>query len=169
MSRSPTAAALRTAALHAMPLVLWLALQPGFAAAPGAPGPLADNTPLAQGTNRTCSAAPADSRPLYLRGSMNGWTAQDDFEFLWDCDAWYLNVHLQGEYEFKIADAHWSAGHGWSTPQPGSDARSAGLMLRPDLPGAPAVQARFDGAHTLRVSPAGAQRVLQIQVQHFAD
>ncbi|MFM8665767.1 MAG: alpha-amylase family glycosyl hydrolase, partial [Betaproteobacteria bacterium] len=80
-----------------------------------------------------------------------------------------LNVRLQGAHEFKIADAGWSTVHGWSTPQPGGDVRSAGLTLQPDLPGAPAVHARFDGAHTLRVSPAGAQRMLQIQPQHFAD
>lgn len=137
---------------------------PSHATAPAAAVPN-----LAQGTNRTCSAQPAGSLPLYLRGSMNGWTAQDDFEFLWDCDAWYLNVALQGDHEFKLADGSWSAGHGWSTPQPGGDARQAGLTLRQDVPGAPAVYARFDGAHTLRLQPVGEQRVLQIQSQHFAD
>ncbi|MFM8636707.1 MAG: hypothetical protein ACKOER_03080, partial [Betaproteobacteria bacterium] len=85
MTRSPKAAALWTAALHGMPLVLWLALQPGFAVAQDATGPPAAITNLAQGTNRTCSAAPAASRPLYLRCSMNSWTAQDDFELFWDC------------------------------------------------------------------------------------
>ena len=189
----------RAIPLQATPMLVWLALQAGSAGAQGdtapsplaqpvatpvahaqaptapspatqtLPGPPAAITNLAQGSNRTCSAAPAGSRPLYLRGSMNGWTAQDDFEFLWDCDAWYLNVRLQGEHEFKIADAGWSAGHGWSTPQSGGDVRGAGLTLQIDQPGAPAVHARFDGAHTLRVSPAGAQRVLQIQPQHFAD
>ena len=177
MSRSLTPA-LRAVPLQAIPLVLWSTLQAGSAGAQGdtapsplaqpvatpvahaqaprspspatqtLPGPPAAITNLAQGSNRTCSAAPAGSRPLYLRGSMNGWTAQDDFEFLWDCDAWYLNVRLQGEHEFKIADAGWSAGHGWSTPQAGGDVRGAGLTLQPDLPGAPAVHARFEGAHT---------------------
>jgi glycosidase len=150
-------------------LSLGLMLGTALAQATTAAGPAAAITNFAQGTNRTCSPAPAGSRPLYLRGSMNGWTAQDDFEFVWDCDAWYLNVVLQGEQEFKLADGSWSVGHGWSTPQPGGDARQAGLTLRTDVPGAPAVHARFDGAHTLRVQPVGEQRVLQIQPQHFAD
>jgi hypothetical protein len=44
---------------------------------------------LAQGTNVTCQAAPSQVPPLFLRGGMNGWTAQDDFEFVWDCNAFF--------------------------------------------------------------------------------
>jgi hypothetical protein len=62
---------------------------------------------VAQGTNATCQAAPQAVPPMYLRGTMNGWTAQEDFEFVWDCNAFYLNVKLQGEHEFKLADAKW--------------------------------------------------------------
>ena len=131
--------------------------------------PTAAISNLAQGTNRTCSSAPTGSQTLYLRGSMNGWTAQDDFEFLWECDAWYLNVFLKGEHEFKLADGSWSPGHSWSMPVEGGDPRLAGLVLQPDVPGAAAVHALFEGAHTLRVQPLGERRILQIQAQHFGD
>ncbi|WP_158271690.1 alpha-amylase family glycosyl hydrolase [Limnohabitans sp. 2KL-1] len=124
-------------------------------------------TNLAQGTNVTCTAAPADMLPIYLRGSMNGWTAQDDFEFVWDCNAWYLNVNLQGEHEFKLADAQWRVGHSWSTAQPaaGPDA----LLMAPDKPGVAGAKFRFSGAHTLRLSRQEGHVLLQVQAPHFVD
>ena len=78
--------------------------------------PTAPSINLAQGTNATCQAAPPNVPPLYLRGGMNGWTAQEDFEFVWDCNAFFLNVNLQGEQEFKLADAKWQAGSSWAVP-----------------------------------------------------
>jgi cyclomaltodextrinase / maltogenic alpha-amylase / neopullulanase len=122
---------------------------------------------LAQGTNATCTAAPAGMKPVYLRGSMNGWTAQDDFEFVWDCNAHYLNVNLQGEHEFKLADAQWSAGSSWATPMPGS--AQGELRMAPDKPGVPGAKWAFAGAHTLRLTWQQGQARLQVQPQHFVD
>lgn len=122
---------------------------------------------LAQGTNETCRAAPAGMKPIYLRGSMNGWTAQDDFEFVWDCHAYYLNVNLQGEHEFKLADAQWHAGHSWSSPMPG--ATKDGLLMAPDKPGVPGAKYHFSGAHSLRLTWQGANAQLQVQAPHFVD
>jgi glycosidase len=122
---------------------------------------------LAQGTNTTCTAAPADKKPIFLRGSMNGWTAQDDFEFVWDCNAYYLNVNLQGEHEFKLADAQWSPGSSWSSPLPGG--LKDAVRMAPDKPGVPGAKHPFAGAHTLRLTWQGANAVLQVQALHFAD
>ncbi len=122
---------------------------------------------LAQGSNTTCSAAPAGMPPLYLRGSMNGWTAQDDFEFFWDCNAYYLNVNLQGEHEFKLADAQWSAGRSWSMAVSG--AAKEVLLMAPDKPGVPGAKHSFAGAHTLRLTWQGATAQLQVQAPHFVD
>jgi cyclomaltodextrinase len=124
-------------------------------------------TNVAQGTNLTCSAAPAGMKPVYLRGSMNGWTAQDDFEFVWDCNAYYLNVNLQGEHEFKLADAQWSPGHSWAIPV--SSAAPDALLMAPDKPGVPGTRHTFAGAHTLRLTWQGANASLRVQAPHFVD
>lgn len=128
-----------------------------------------DNAPtnLAQGTNQTCTAAPTGMKPVYLRGSMNGWTAQDDFEFVWDCNAHYLNVNLQGEHEFKLADAQWSAGHSWSTARRVAEPQA--LLMDPDKPGVAGAKYHFAGAHTLRLSWQGTHALLQVQSPHFVD
>jgi cyclomaltodextrinase / maltogenic alpha-amylase / neopullulanase len=55
-----------------------------------------------------CEIAPLGEAVLYLRGSMNNWGLMDDFAFQFSCDAYYLNVKLQGKQEFKIADAAWT-------------------------------------------------------------
>jgi cyclomaltodextrinase / maltogenic alpha-amylase / neopullulanase len=52
--------------------------------------------------------APFGETTLYLRGSMNNWAALDEYAFQFSCDAYYLNVRLQGRQEFKIADAAWT-------------------------------------------------------------
>lgn len=122
---------------------------------------------LAQGTNATCSAAPVGMKPIFLRGSMNGWTAQDDFEFVWDCSAYYLNVNLQGEHEFKLADAQWSAGRSWSIPV--SATVKDAVLMAPDKPGVPGTKHVFAGAHTLRLTWQGANAQLQVQAPHFVD
>jgi glycosidase len=80
-----------------------------------------------------CKTPPLGETALYLRGTMNNWTAQDDFEFQWDCDSYALNVSLQGRQEFKIADAAW----GDKT----SFGESGGNFVR-----------EFGGEHTLRLS-----------------
>jgi cyclomaltodextrinase len=52
-----------------------------------------------------CDAPPHGDTVLFLRGTMNGWTALEDFGFRFHCDAYYLNVETTGRHEFKLADA----------------------------------------------------------------
>jgi glycosidase len=51
--------------------------------------------------------APFGTTDLFLRGTPNNWAALEDYQFLYHCDAYYLNVKLDGRHEFKIADAGW--------------------------------------------------------------
>lgn len=129
----------------------------------------APNANVAQGTNATCQAAPQNIPPLFLRGSMNGWTAQDDFEFVWDCNAFYLNVNLQGEHEFKLADAKWQASSSWAVPDRQTASAANTLAMLPDKAGGPAAKLQFSGAHTLRVSLERGYALLQLQAQTFID
>ena len=70
------------------------------------PAPSVPGTPAAA----ACTAALLGAAPLYLRGSMNQWTADDAFEFSYRCNAYLLNLSLEGEHRFKIADAAWTDG-----------------------------------------------------------
>ena len=124
---------------------------------------------LAQGTNVTCQAAPSQVPPLFLRGGMNGWTAQDDFEFVWDCNAFFLNVNLQGEHEFKLADAKWQAGSSWAMPDRQWPNVANTMALLPDKPGGPAAKLTFSGAHTLRLSLKASHALLELLPQTFVD
>lgn len=127
------------------------------------------NTNVAQGTNATCQAAPKNIPPLFLRGSMNGWTAQDDFEFVWDCNAFYLNVNLQGLHEFKLADAKWQASSSWAVPDRQVTNALNTLAMLPDKAGGPAAKLQFSGAHTVRVSLESGHALLQLLPQTFVD
>ena len=127
------------------------------------------STNVAQGTNATCQAAPKNIPPLFLRGSMNGWTAQDDFEFVWDCNAFYLNVNLQGLHEFKLADAKWQASSSWAVPDRQVTSAPNTLAMLPDKAGGPAAKLQFSGAHTVRVSLESGHALLQLLPQTFVD
>jgi len=127
------------------------------------------NANLAQGTNLTCQAAPQAVPPLYLRGSMNGWTAQEDFEFVWDCNAFYLNVTLQGQHEFKLADAQWQANSSWSVVDQKVATPSNVLALLPDKPNGPSTPLAFSGAHTLRLRLQSGYALLELLPQTFID
>ncbi len=124
---------------------------------------------VAQGTNVTCQAAPQTVPPLYLRGSMNGWTAQEDFEFVWDCNAFYLNVNLQGVHEFKVADAKWQGSSSWSVPSKEFVTTQNELALQPDKPNGPSTKLTFSGAHTLRLNLQSGHAFLQLLPQTFVD
>ena len=60
-----------------------------------------------------CPAPPLQGRPLYLRGSFNGWTAADAQMFCWRCDRYTLVAPLQGDIAFKVGDEEWSADADW--------------------------------------------------------
>ena len=54
---------------------------------------------------------PGDTE-LYLRGSMNEWAGGDDYKFVYYDNVYTFTTHLDPSvdaYEFKIADADWSA------------------------------------------------------------
>ncbi|MEU4218055.1 glycoside hydrolase family 13 protein [Actinoplanes sp. NPDC026623] len=56
-----------------------------------------------------CVANPFGSRPLYLKGGFNGWSADPGFQFVYNCNRFELLVDVSGTSDFKIADASWSA------------------------------------------------------------
>jgi cyclomaltodextrinase / maltogenic alpha-amylase / neopullulanase len=106
-------------------------------------------------------ACPFDTPPLgttrlYLRGSMNNFAALDDYAFQFSCDAYYLNVSLNGRHEFRIADASGATSYG-----AGQDA-----YLREG--GAP-IERWFYGEHTLRLAWAGGRPELSVGPKTFAD
>ncbi len=85
---------------------------------------------------------------IYLRGPMSAWGTMEQYAFQYSCDAYYLNVDLQGEQHFRIADA------GGVVP--------AGLPA--DL------HRSFSGKQTVRLSfDAGGKPVIDIGPQTFAD
>ncbi len=63
---------------------------------------------VASGASAACTSEPPVAAPLFVRGPMNDFTAADAYQLSWHCDAYYLNVDLNGAYEFKISDAAWS-------------------------------------------------------------
>jgi glycosidase len=105
--------------------------------------------------------APLGATTLFLRGTPNNWAALDDYAFQYSCDAYYLNVKLQGRQEFKIADAGWkdasSFGHDGA-----QIALGAGNIVH-SFNGAPS------GEYTLRLAWAGGRPQLDIGPKTFAD
>lgn len=82
-----------------------------------------------------CASAPLAKRELYLRGTMNGWSAADEGRFRWNCDHYELVASIKGEHSFKIADEDWAADADFGGP---ADA----LARR-----GPALSRRFQGLH----------------------
>jgi glycosidase len=106
-----------------------------------------------------CRPAPFGEAVLHLRGAHNNWTASDEGAFSWACDAYRLNVDLQGRVEFKIADEAWTHA---TTFEAGPRAREGGpgdaLKLHDgnDPKRAGNLAFRFQGPHTLTLRvPAG--------------
>jgi cyclomaltodextrinase / maltogenic alpha-amylase / neopullulanase len=109
------------------------------------------------------AACPADGAPLgattlYLRGTMNNWGALDEAAFQFSCDAYYLNIDVQGRQEFKIADTGWKDATSYGAGQ--------GAYLKE---GGAAIEHVFSGEHTLRLAWAGGRPELSIGPKTFAD
>jgi cyclomaltodextrinase len=96
---------------------------------------------------------PLGATTLFLRGTPNNWAALDDYAFQFSCDAYYLNVKLQGRHEFKIADAAW---------KPAS-------TIAADAAGQVNFTQDFTGEHTLRLAWAGGRPQLSVGARTFAD
>jgi glycosidase len=54
-----------------------------------------------------CTPAPFGQSELFLRGTMSNWVAAEEYAFTYQCDAYYLNIKLDGRHEFKIAEESW--------------------------------------------------------------
>jgi glycosidase len=94
--------------------------------------------------------APLGELQLFLRGSMNNFAALEDYAFQYHCDAYYLNVRLDGRHEFKVADAAW---------QPATTFGDGGDPFRH----------AFDGQHTVRLAFDGGRARLSVGPPSFAD
>ncbi|WP_284614520.1 glycoside hydrolase family 13 protein [Aquabacterium humicola] len=106
---------------------------------------LALASPLARAAD-DCRPDPLNGETLFLRGTMNNWAAQDDWAFQYRCNAWLLNVKLQGRHDFKIADESWTDARTWIVPSP-----------------------EFAGEHTLRFELADGQPRLTLGPKSFDD
>lgn len=118
-----------------------------------------------------CPAAGAGPAQVFLRGAMNNWAALDEYAFRFSCDAYYLNVKLEGRLEFKLADAAWTPASTWGAASTGSlaDAVAANLA-RGDRGGALGnLVFDFHGEHTLRFAFPGGMPTLAIGPKTFAD
>ncbi len=100
---------------------------------------------------------PLGATVLFLRGTPNNWAALEDYQFLFSCDAYYLNVKLQGRHEFKIADAAWV---------PASTVGFDGSTI---AVGGGNIARSFDGEHTLRLAFPGGRPQLDVGPKTFAD
>lgn len=120
----------------------------------------------------TCSPPPAAPPAIFLRGTMNNWAALEEFAFRYVCDAYYLNVDLQGRHEFKLADSNWN-----NETTFGGLAGAASVLANAALvlgPGTVAGGVRnldftFQGEHTIRLAFVGGQPTLGIGAKTFAD
>jgi glycosidase len=110
------------------------------------------NTPELQ--VEACPAdAPLGSTVLFLRGTPNNWAAQDDYAFQYSCDAYYLNLKVQGRHEFKVADASWTEGSSFG------DSADQKANFTAD----------FSGDSTVRVAIVAGRALLSVGPRSFAD
>jgi cyclomaltodextrinase len=112
-----------------------------------------------------CSAPALGATTLYLRGTMNQWQPDEAAEFRWACNAYVLNVQLDGTHRFKIADDSWSAASIFGgTPGRGGDGLPPVLATGPTTAD---LQARFAGQpQTLRLALDGGSARLQVLPGH---
>ncbi len=96
---------------------------------------------------------------------MNQWQPDEATEFRWVCQAYLLNIQLDGEHRFKIADDSWHAASIYGNA-PGQRADGLPALLSTGTDTAELV-ARFAGAQTLRLALDGAGRAsLQLLPGH---
>ncbi len=102
----------------------------------------------------TCpQPAPHGDKVLFLRGTPNNWAALDSYAFQYSCDAYYLNLKLQGRHEFKVADAAWTraTSFGASADQRANFAHD------------------FNGEHTVRLAFVAGRAQVSVGAKSFAD
>lgn len=114
-------------------------------------------------TMSDCQQAPFGDTPIFLRGSMNNWAALEDYQLQWHCDAYQLNVKLNGRFDFKFGDAGWTKANTVAARPDGSAAREAeggSSNFNRELRGEHTITLRFD---------AQGQPALTIGPKTFAD
>jgi cyclomaltodextrinase / maltogenic alpha-amylase / neopullulanase len=118
--------------------------------------------------------APLGKTQLFLRGSMNNWGALDNFAFEYSCDAYYLNVKLQGLQQFKIASVQWDdattfGALGRDTPAHNQAMELHSKQTANTLKQAIAdIQFQFDGDMTVRLAFEAGEPRITVGPQSFA-
>ena len=98
-----------------------------------------------------CRPDPLAGRLLYLRGSFNNWSAEDDAALRYVCDHWEIVARLSGTQTFKVADEDWSPDADFGAA--GNGTLQAGATLPLARKGA-ALKAEFKGMARITVTPA---------------
>ncbi len=92
-----------------------------------------------------CKPTPLQGRALYLRGSFNNWSTQDEHRLRWRCDHYELVVRLDGSHAFKVADEDWASDADFGGADPQTDQP---LRLQPR---GPSMNHRFNGNYKVEV------------------
>jgi len=113
----------------------------------------------------------AGDKPVFLRGGMNDWTASDEYEFRFSCDAYYLNVDLQGRFQFRLADAAWTPAATWGghNELPMTEGSALDLARVDAVSTLQNLSFDFHGQHTLRFAFPGGMPQLSIGPKSFPD
>ena len=119
---------------------------------------------LAQSAPSACAPDPLVGRPLYLRGSFNGWTVDEAQRFRWACDRWELVTRLQGEHRFKAGDESWSADADLGRPPALAGQATSTEPISLAARGGDVVH-HFKGFHRLRLRPARDGLAAQLQIE----
>jgi len=122
-----------------------------------------------------CPASPLDDALPALTGTFNQWSPDADDHFIYSCDAYYLNVDIQGSHEFKIADPIGTADSSFGAADSTNNVvrLNEPFPLTSDATTAGAANLRFDftGEHTLKLSFEGldSRPVLTISEKTFVN
>jgi cyclomaltodextrinase len=125
-------------------------------------------SPTAPTGASACIAPPLGDTTLFLRGTMNGWTPLDAFAFRFSCDAYYLNVALEGTQRFKLSDTAWTAPVTFGG-KPDTASPIGGLTRASEPGGAGDLSFDFEGEQTVRLSFENGEPYLGIGAKSFAD
>ena len=94
--------------MHVLPALLLPPTLPGLCKRLLAAAVASIVASMPAGSAWAACSEPPQAAQLFVRGTMNNWGVADAYKLAWQCDAYYLNVDLNGKYEFKIGDAAWS-------------------------------------------------------------
>jgi glycosidase len=87
-----------------------------------------------------------------VRGTPNGWRAEDEGAMRWLCDHWEWVGELHGDHTFKIGDEDWSVDADLGVA-PGTSALASGASAPTVRKGEP-VKHHFDGMSRVTLAPA---------------